>query len=87
MLPDLIVNATLIEESSFLHIIPLMYLECAMEENCAASSAYKIREQNKGTGALCLSTGALCFSMVLFLSMGTLCFSMVTLWLSTGVLS
>lgn len=44
VLPDLVPNATLVQESSYLQDLPMYYLQCAMEENCAAKSAYTIRE-------------------------------------------
>ncbi|KAK2162814.1 hypothetical protein LSH36_91g05019 [Paralvinella palmiformis] len=43
-LPDLVPNATLVQESSYLQDLPMYYIQCAMEENCAAKSAFTIRE-------------------------------------------
>ncbi|KAK2162812.1 hypothetical protein LSH36_91g05013 [Paralvinella palmiformis] len=44
VLPDLVPNATLVQESSYLQDLPMYYIQCAMEENCAAKSAFTIRE-------------------------------------------
>ncbi|ESO09287.1 hypothetical protein HELRODRAFT_73641 [Helobdella robusta] len=42
-LPDLVPNATLIEKSAYLHDQSMYHLQCAMEENCAAPSAFEIK--------------------------------------------
>ncbi|OAF70690.1 Lysyl oxidase [Intoshia linei] len=46
-LPDLVMNKTLLQESLILKFVPLYYLQCAMEENCLASTAYAIVQNIK----------------------------------------
>lgn len=46
-LPDLMPNATLIQTSSYLQDLPMYYLQCAMEENCAAPSAFRIQSTSR----------------------------------------
>ncbi len=40
-LPDLMPDVELLESSVYLHDQPLFYLQCAMEENCMARTAYE----------------------------------------------
>ena len=42
-LPDLVPNATLLQYSTYLQDRQLFYLQCAMEEGCASSSAYTLK--------------------------------------------
>ncbi|ESO09664.1 hypothetical protein HELRODRAFT_183983 [Helobdella robusta] len=44
-LPDLVPNATMIQKSMYLQDQPMAYLQCAMEENCAAPEAFVLREK------------------------------------------
>jgi len=46
-LPDLVPNATLLEMSAYLHDQPLYYMQCAMEENCASSSAFELKNNRQ----------------------------------------
>lgn len=46
-LPDLVPNATLIQSSMYLQDLPLAHLQCAMEENCAAPEAFKIKAKER----------------------------------------
>ena len=48
VLPDLVPNATMLEVSTYLDDVPMYYLSCAMEENCAAPSAYRIKQRYHG---------------------------------------
>ena len=47
-LPDLVANASLIQQTLYIHDQPMYFLQCAMEENCAAPSAFKIKETKHG---------------------------------------
>lgn len=44
--PDLVFNVRELESTAHIEDRPLMFLQCAMEENCAASEAYRIRREN-----------------------------------------
>lgn len=46
-LPDLVPNTTLLEISSYLQDRAMYYLQCAMEEGCASSTAFQIRAANR----------------------------------------
>lgn len=46
-LPDLIINTEELELSSYIEDRQLYSLQCAMEENCLASSAYRIQRDKK----------------------------------------
>ncbi|XP_064600657.1 lysyl oxidase homolog 4-like isoform X2 [Liolophura sinensis] len=46
-LPDLVPNVTVLETSAHLRDHHLYYLQCAMEENCLASSAYALRKSSR----------------------------------------
>ena len=41
-LPDLILDTFLLEESAYIEDRSIMFLQCAMEENCLSKSAYEI---------------------------------------------
>lgn len=43
-LPDLVPNATLIQQTVYIHDQPMFFLQCAMEEKCAAASAFDIKK-------------------------------------------
>lgn len=43
-LPDLVPNATLLASSAHLHDQAMYYMQCAMEENCAAQTAFNIKK-------------------------------------------
>ena len=47
-LPDLVIDEKEIESSSHLEDRPLLFLQCAMEENCLSSSAYNINKNDYG---------------------------------------
>ncbi|XKL66522.1 hypothetical protein PGB90_009942 [Kerria lacca] len=46
-LPDLIIDTNELERSSYIEDKQLYFLQCAMEENCLASSAYRIQRDQK----------------------------------------
>ncbi|XP_013779229.1 lysyl oxidase homolog 2A-like [Limulus polyphemus] len=46
VLPDLVPDEKEIERSTYLEDRELLYLQCAMEENCLASHAYRLQENN-----------------------------------------
>ncbi|XP_013788146.2 lysyl oxidase homolog 2-like [Limulus polyphemus] len=46
-MPDLIPDDKEIEQSAYLELKQLMHLQCAMEENCVASSAYRLRREHQ----------------------------------------
>lgn len=48
-LPDLVPNATLLASSTYLQDQSMYYMQCAMEENCAAQSAFNIKRTRHGT--------------------------------------
>ncbi|XP_065213799.1 lysyl oxidase homolog 2A-like isoform X2 [Planococcus citri] len=48
VLPDLIIDTDELERSAYLEDKQLYFLQCAMEENCLASSAYSIQRNKKG---------------------------------------
>ena len=54
-LPDLVPNATLVQESAYLQDRPMYYLQCALEENCAAQTAFTIRDTYRGMWILIYS--------------------------------
>ncbi|GIX75534.1 lysyl oxidase homolog 2A [Caerostris extrusa] len=47
-LPDLVPDEVEIERSAYLEDRQLLYLQCAMEENCLASEAYKLDKNDYG---------------------------------------
>ncbi|XP_076372395.1 lysyl oxidase homolog 2-like [Tachypleus tridentatus] len=46
-MPDLIPDNKEIEQSAYLEEKQLMHLQCAMEENCLSSSAYRLRREHR----------------------------------------
>lgn len=46
VLPDLIIDHSEIQRTAHLEDRQLYFLQCAMEENCLASSAYKLQRDN-----------------------------------------
>lgn len=46
-LPDLIIDTEELERSSYIEDVQMYSLQCAMEENCLASSAYRIQRDKK----------------------------------------
>lgn len=47
-LPDLIINVDEIQRSAYLEDRSIMFLQCAMEENCLSRSAYEIDKNDPG---------------------------------------
>jgi len=45
-LPDLQLDLEVLQSSVYLHDLGLYYLQCAMEENCAAPTAYQWRKEH-----------------------------------------
>ncbi|XP_076308239.1 lysyl oxidase homolog 3A-like [Tachypleus tridentatus] len=46
-MPDLVPDEKEIERSSHLEVKELLYLQCAMEENCLSSSAYQLQKEKR----------------------------------------
>ncbi|KAL1492082.1 hypothetical protein ABEB36_012577 [Hypothenemus hampei] len=45
-LPDIVIDHQELANSAYLQDLQMFYMQCAMEENCAASSAYEVQKKN-----------------------------------------